>query len=268
MDIESIKDFATALLDSAIQIKLIAENPMSDVCYSTYERLRPRLNRHSNQLDIDTEFYNELDINRKNEILKTLDSFLGEKALQAKAFLIGRDEFKTILETSFSNAIEIGSLERKIIEGRDATMMDHPYFRDLWIFWFDILNASNSIIDKMNKMRDFLNRGYTTQVCSMSDGANMTANITDETPENTKYSKELKRMFRNNVAELTSFLHNCRSLSYREIVLKYKNLSKAHTVISPTEHGLRSSLYNELVNIGIIDKNRCKKDTFVDYFNL
>ena len=72
MDIESIRKFVSLLAESAIFINSIDKNPITPDNYAGYQRLRPALNGSFRQLDIDTEFYNELDLDRKKEILRTL----------------------------------------------------------------------------------------------------------------------------------------------------------------------------------------------------
>lgn len=76
MDIESIRKFVSLLAESAIFINSIDKNPITPDNYAGYQRLRPALNGSFRQLDIDTEFYNELDLDRKKEILRTLGQHL------------------------------------------------------------------------------------------------------------------------------------------------------------------------------------------------
>lgn len=112
MDIESIRKFVSLLAESAIFINSIDKNPITPDNYAGYQRLRPALNDSFRQLDIDTEFYNELDLDRKKEILRTLGQHLETPAKTTKGLLPSHDDLRNLLETVNSNNIKMIRLLR------------------------------------------------------------------------------------------------------------------------------------------------------------
>ena len=243
MDIESIRKFVSLLAESAIFINSIDKNPITPDNYAGYQRLRPALNDSFRQLDIDTEFYNELDLDRKKEILRTLGQHLETPAKTTKGLLPSHDDLRNLLETVNSNNIKNDTV----------TPLDAEYYAGLLEFRTEIGHISDSIIAKVGEMR-----------CSMSDGVKMADYIPVKPMENTEYSDEMKRLFRNNITELNDFIAYCSSnATDKEKVIKYKELENRGIVIRHSEYGTMSSLHRELTEIEVIS---CSNQTFRNYF--
>lgn len=243
MDIESIRKFVSLLGESAIFINSIDENPITPDNYASFQRLRPALNGSFRQLDVDTEFYNELDLDRKKEILRTLGQHLETPAKGAKGLLPSHADLRNLLETVNSNNIKNDTV----------TPLDSEYYAGLLEFRTEIEHISDSIIAKVGEMR-----------CPMSDGVNMADNIPGKPLENTEYSDEMKRLFRNNITELNDFIAYCSSnATDKEKVKRYKELEARGIVIKHSEYGTMSSLHRELTKIMAIN---CSNQAFRAYF--
>lgn len=155
MDIESIREFVALLGESAVFMHFIDANPITPDDYASYQRLRPALNgSFFYQLDIDTEFYNEMDINRKKEIIRTLEQHLETPARNTKDLLPSHADLRNLLNQAYLDDIKNDT----------ATQLEAEYYAGLLEFRTEIEHIADSIIAKVSEMRCYLNQRGTTKV--------------------------------------------------------------------------------------------------------